>query len=156
VHKIVGSMRAIVWAMVICGLSSCVFVGAGGCASMGGPAAMPSEYVDLVKAVSSSTLSQSIWDTMQSRVGAEAIEPGLEIGGGVKTFAYSKLVGVAGRVGIEGQGHGSGQLTDAQIADIQAALADKDAEIRRLWERLLGLDTNTLDSAPPTTTRPAE
>jgi len=157
VHKLTDRMRLVVSAALLCGLASCVFVGSAGCAAWGGPAAMPSEFVDLTKAVSSSTLSQSIWDTMQTRVGAEAIEPGLEIGGGVKTYAYSRIIGVAGRVGVDAQGHGSGQLTDAQIANVQAALVDKDAAVRRFWERLLGLDDKALDSRElPAATQPAQ
>ena len=113
-----------------------------GCA---GPTALPREFSAVARTVATSLTDQAVWKKLVADIGAEAIEPGLEVSAGVKYFAAVRITGVAGRVGISGTGGGSGELSSEARRSIVELLGDDEM----LADRILGIVTEARRQPPP-------
>jgi len=88
-----------------------------GCASLT-PAGFPAELSDAARQISVSTLDQAVWTRLLARLDGQIIEPGMEGYAGVLYVAGGKLRGVSGQLSIEGDGGGSGELSETARAAI--------------------------------------
>lgn len=112
--------------ILLCSLALAV-----GCATV---PAFPKELSIAAKQISTSVTDQAIWSEVVARLDGQVVEPGIETGAGVKYFAYAKLTGASGQVGLNAQGAGSGQLSPEARAVLLALANDPE-----LIDRLLTL-----------------
>lgn len=80
--------------------------------------ALSSELADGAKAFTASALDQAIFDRLIGRLGGQAINPGAEVYAGIIYVAGGRLTGVSAQFGLEGDGHGAGELSPAARAAI--------------------------------------
>lgn len=137
------------WLTVILGAVSSIFFTVGSCTGSLGcaPKLMPEEFASAVQAVTASQTAQTVLDRVAQRAGAEGINPGLRTGAGVEYYAYARLEGIAGRVSLEGDGHGRGTpLTDEEKAQVMTGIYRSDADRSAILRKLFWVDEKP---APP-------
>lgn len=106
-----------------------------GCLSMGcSVTAMPREMAGTLQAVAISMTDQAQWSSIQASLNGQVINPGFEGMVGVAYFARGTLTGVAGTIGLSGQGSGSGQASPEALATIRELLDEDPTLIERLLE----------------------
>lgn len=104
--------RILTWLLAALAALFLVFSGTG-CNAMMSPYGLPKEFSQAAQTFGASVMDQAVWDEMMGRLGAEVINPGLETYLLTRVSLGTRIVGTSGRITLEGDGHGTGEISDA-------------------------------------------